>query len=70
MSATKLCAGINIITYYAPTLFQDSLGMSQERSLFLGCFLQLFYVLASFLTVKFTFLSKLHQLTSSISGGQ
>lgn len=43
-------SGINIITYYAPTLFQDSLGMSQENSLFLGCFLQLFYVIASFLT--------------------
>jgi hypothetical protein len=44
--------GINIVTYYAPTLFQDSLGMSQERSLLLGCFLQLFYILASFLTVS------------------
>jgi len=43
-------SGINIVTYYAPTLFQDSLGMSQERSLFLGCFLQLFYLIASFLT--------------------
>ncbi|QSZ36970.1 hypothetical protein DSL72_009062 [Monilinia vaccinii-corymbosi] len=41
---------INIITYYAPTLFKTSLGMSQERSLFLGCFLQLFYLIASFLT--------------------
>lgn len=44
--------GINIVTYYAPTLFQDSLGMSQERSLLLGCFLQLFYILASFVTVR------------------
>ncbi|CAD6443796.1 f6ac02ca-40e5-4c42-9e60-8bdab14ebe0d [Sclerotinia trifoliorum] len=43
-------SGINIVTYYAPTLFQNSLGMSQERSLFLGCFLQLFYIIASFLT--------------------
>jgi len=43
-------SGINIVTYYAPTLFQDSLGMSQERSLLLGCFLQLFYILASFVT--------------------
>ncbi|KAF7862561.1 hypothetical protein EAF04_007434 [Stromatinia cepivora] len=43
-------SGINIVTYYAPTLFQSSLGMSQERSLFLGCFLQLFYIIASFLT--------------------
>jgi hypothetical protein len=39
------------VTYYAPTLFQKSLGMSQERSLLLGCFLQLFYIIASFLTV-------------------
>ena len=44
-------SGINIVTYYAPTLFQESLGMSQERSLLLGCFLQLFYIIASFLTV-------------------
>ncbi|KAN0099200.1 Sugar transporter domain containing protein [Hyaloscypha variabilis] len=43
-------SGINIVTYYAPTLFQDSLGMSQERSLLLGCFLQLFYIIASFVT--------------------
>jgi hypothetical protein len=43
--------GINIVTYYAPTLFQDSLGMSQERSLLLGCFLQLFYIITSFVTV-------------------
>ncbi|KAA8568918.1 hypothetical protein EYC84_007895 [Monilinia fructicola] len=43
-------SGINIITYYAPTLFKSSLGMSQETSLFLGCFLQLFYLIASFLT--------------------
>ncbi|KAB8296733.1 hypothetical protein EYC80_002153 [Monilinia laxa] len=43
-------SGINIVSYYAPTLFKSSLGMSQERSLFLGCFLQLFYLIASFLT--------------------
>ncbi|KAG8214220.1 general substrate transporter [Butyriboletus roseoflavus] len=43
-------SGINIVTYYAPTLFQQSLGMSQERSLFLGCFLQVWYVTASFVT--------------------
>ncbi|MCJ1472133.1 hypothetical protein MMC13_000780 [Lambiella insularis] len=43
-------SGINIVTYYAPTLFQSSLGMTQEMALFLGCFLQLWYVLASFLT--------------------
>lgn len=42
--------GINIITYYAPTLFQSSLGLSQEKSLLLGSFLQLFYIIASFLT--------------------
>jgi hypothetical protein len=44
-------AGINIVTYFAPTLFQNSLGMSQERSLLLGCFLQFFYIIASFLTI-------------------
>lgn len=44
--------GINIITYYAPTLFQQSLGMSQERSLFLGGFLQVWYIIASFVTVS------------------
>ncbi|MCJ1381335.1 hypothetical protein MMC17_004445 [Xylographa soralifera] len=43
-------SGINIVTYYAPTLFQTSLGMTQEMSLFLGCFVQLWYVIASFLT--------------------
>lgn len=43
--------GINIVTYYAPTLFKDSLGMSQERALFVGCFLQVWYIIASFLTV-------------------
>jgi len=42
--------GINIITYYAPTLFQQSLGMSQERALLVGCFLQLWYIVASFVT--------------------
>ncbi|KAH9926349.1 general substrate transporter [Amylocystis lapponica] len=42
--------GINIVTYYAPTLFQESLGMTQEMSLFLGCFVQLWYLIASFLT--------------------
>ncbi|EMD39461.1 hypothetical protein CERSUDRAFT_121739 [Gelatoporia subvermispora B] len=42
--------GINIITYYAPTLFQSSLGMSVQMSLFLGCWLQVWYIIASFLT--------------------
>ncbi|KAH0828152.1 putative sugar transporter [Lanmaoa asiatica] len=42
--------GINIVTYYAPTLFQQSLGMTQERSLFVGCFLQVWYIIASFVT--------------------
>jgi Sugar (and other) transporter len=44
--------GINIVTYYAPNLFQDSLGMSQERALLMGAFLQVWYILASFLTVS------------------
>ncbi|KAF5008864.1 hypothetical protein FDECE_4888 [Fusarium decemcellulare] len=43
-------SGINIITYYAPTLFQTFLGMSQERALFIGGFLQVWYLCASFLT--------------------
>ncbi|CCM05234.1 uncharacterized protein FIBRA_07444 [Fibroporia radiculosa] len=42
--------GINIVTYYAPTLFKESLGMTQEMSLFLGCWLQVWYLLASFVT--------------------
>lgn len=45
----RLEPGINIVTYYSPTLF-SSLGFNDQRSLFLGCFLQLWYVLASFLT--------------------
>ncbi|KAK3680832.1 general substrate transporter [Podospora appendiculata] len=42
--------GINIITYYAPTLYTTSMGMSLERALLLGCFTQLWYLLASFVT--------------------
>ncbi|KAL9060272.1 MAG: hypothetical protein Q9162_000676 [Coniocarpon cinnabarinum] len=38
------------VTYYAPTLYQESLGMSQEMSLFLGCWTQVWYILASFVT--------------------
>ncbi|KAH8659792.1 general substrate transporter [Xylariales sp. PMI_506] len=43
-------SGINIVSYYAPTIFQESLGMDQERALFVGCFLQVFYFIVSFLT--------------------
>ena len=43
-------SGINIVTYYAPTLFSTSLNMSQELSILMGCFLQLWYIIASFLT--------------------
>ncbi|KAJ5757893.1 uncharacterized protein N7511_006587 [Penicillium nucicola] len=43
-------SGINIVTYYAPTLLKNSLGMTQERALFVSCFLQVWYILASFLT--------------------
>ncbi|KAF2234290.1 general substrate transporter [Viridothelium virens] len=43
-------SGINIVTYYAPTLFQSSLGMSSRMALLMGCFLQLFYIIASFVT--------------------
>jgi len=42
--------GINIVTYYAPTLYQTSLGMSAEQALYLGCWTQVWYVAASFLT--------------------
>jgi len=42
--------GINIVTYYAPTLYQTSLGMSPEEALFLGCWTQVFYVAASLVT--------------------
>lgn len=43
-------SGINIVTYFAPTLYTTSLGMSQDKALLLGCFTQLWYVLASFVT--------------------
>lgn len=43
--------GINIVTYYAPTLLKSSLGMTQERALFISCFLQVWYIIASLLTV-------------------
>ncbi|KAF8134252.1 general substrate transporter [Boletus edulis] len=42
--------GINIVTYYAPTLFVQSLGMTQQKALFLGCFLQVWYIFVSFVT--------------------
>lgn len=42
--------GINIVTYYAPTLFQKSLGMGGRMSLLMGLLLQVFYLLASFVT--------------------
>jgi MFS family permease len=48
-------SGINIVSYYAPTIFQDVLGMTQERALFVGGFLQVWYILASFLTVGVPF---------------
>ncbi|KAK3936787.1 general substrate transporter [Diplogelasinospora grovesii] len=43
-------SGINIVTYYAPTLYTSTLRMSQQDALLLGCFTQLWYVLASFVT--------------------
>ncbi|KAM0804459.1 general substrate transporter [Usnea florida] len=43
-------SGINIVTYYAPTLFQTSLGMSQHLALLLGALLQVWYLGASFVT--------------------
>lgn len=45
-------SGINIVSYYAPTLFQKFLGMTQERALFVGGFLQVWYLCASFLTAS------------------
>lgn len=45
-------SGINIVTYYAPTLYEESLGMGQEMALFWGCWTQVWYVCASFLTVR------------------
>lgn len=42
--------GINIVTYYAPTLYKTSLGMGQEQALFLGGFTQVWYIIASFVT--------------------
>ncbi|OIW25740.1 hypothetical protein CONLIGDRAFT_635532 [Coniochaeta ligniaria NRRL 30616] len=44
------CSGINIVTYYAPTLYRETLGMSQERAMLLGCWTQTWYVLASLVT--------------------
>jgi hypothetical protein len=43
-------SGINIVTYYAPTLFKDSLNFSSQMALLMGCFLQVWYILASFVT--------------------
>jgi hypothetical protein len=43
-------SGINIVTYYAPTLFKESLNFSSQMALLMGCFLQVWYILASFVT--------------------
>lgn len=45
-----MAVGINIVTYYAPTLFQSSLNFSASMALLMGCFLQLWYIFASFVT--------------------
>jgi hypothetical protein len=50
---TNSLQGINIITYYSPTLLQKFLNMSQERALFVGGFLQIWYIFASLVTVSF-----------------
>ncbi|KAK4185116.1 general substrate transporter [Podospora australis] len=42
--------GINIVTYYAPTLYKTGLGMSEEKALLLGGYTQLWYILASLVT--------------------
>lgn len=44
------CSGINIVTYYASTLYKESLGMGQERAMLLGCWTQMWYILASLVT--------------------
>jgi sugar porter (SP) family MFS transporter len=44
------CSGINIVTYYAPTLYKETLGMSEERAMLLGCWTQMWYILASLVT--------------------
>ncbi|EMC94049.1 hypothetical protein BAUCODRAFT_141441 [Baudoinia panamericana UAMH 10762] len=43
-------SGMKIVTYYAPTLFQSSLGFSTQMAILMGCFLQAWYILASFVT--------------------
>lgn len=43
-------SGINLVTYFAPTIFQSSLGMSGRMALEMGTYLQVFYFLASFVT--------------------
>ena len=57
--------GINIVTYYAPTLFEVSLGMSQERALFFGCWVQVWYLIASFVTVSI--FTTLHASKTNVS---
>jgi len=42
--------GINLVTYYAPTIFQQSLGMSTRDALAMGTYLQVWYFCASFVT--------------------
>ncbi|KAB5585238.1 hypothetical protein GE09DRAFT_1233531 [Coniochaeta sp. 2T2.1] len=44
------CTGINIVTYYAPSLYREMLGMGRERAILLGCWTQMWYIAASFVT--------------------
>ena len=60
--------GINIVTYYAPTLFQTSLGMSQHLALLLGALLQVWYLGASFVTVRLYYCRILWVVLTSHSG--
>lgn len=48
-------SGINIVSYYSTTIFEEYLGMSAERALLVGGCLQIWYLCASFLTVCPTF---------------
>lgn len=44
-------SGINLITYYAPVIFEDTLGMSRNTSLLVSGFLGLEFWLATFIPI-------------------
>ncbi|KAI0015254.1 general substrate transporter [Xylariomycetidae sp. FL0641] len=55
LAVVSLCmlqiSGVNLITYYAPVIFQDTLGMSRNLSLLLTGFNGLEYWLATFIPI-------------------